>query len=196
MSEIKQIAKKLANAFMNVKLPKNFHPDAGITFTPEFNVEYMAKQGKPPMRHEPIGTNLFDVEMATELFEQIVPDAFADILKANSLLEARCKELESALREVDRQLEVGFVRCNTCGDQEDTKDFDCRNWIEEALSTPTTDEHLQKLFVEWLGEPVGWSNKADLDYLHKDNEVACVKLWKSEDTVDNLPLYAPKKVSE
>ncbi len=50
--------------FLSWKLPADFHPDAGISFQPYFNVEYMAKQGKPPMRSEPVGTNLFDAIQA------------------------------------------------------------------------------------------------------------------------------------
>ena len=36
--------------------------------------------------------------------------------------------VNAALILIDRvlsELENGFVRCNTCGDQEDTKDLDC-----------------------------------------------------------------------
>ena len=56
--------KYMVNRFLQWKLPKDFHPDAGIGFNPFFNVEYMASQGKPPMRHEPVGTNLFDATQA------------------------------------------------------------------------------------------------------------------------------------
>jgi len=51
--------KHMANRFLGWKIPQPFRPDAGISFEPEFNVEYMARQGKPPMRNEPTGTNLF-----------------------------------------------------------------------------------------------------------------------------------------
>lgn len=51
--------KQMAERFLMWKLPANFNPDAGISFTPEYNVEYMARKGKPPMRHEPMGTNLW-----------------------------------------------------------------------------------------------------------------------------------------
>jgi hypothetical protein len=47
------------------------------------------------------------------------------------------KGLRAALVETDRQLETGFVRCETCGDQEDTATFDCRSWpIADALAKP------------------------------------------------------------
>lgn len=56
--------KHMVQRFLNWKLPENFRPDAGISFTPEFNVEWNAKQGRPPQRHEPVGTNLFGADQA------------------------------------------------------------------------------------------------------------------------------------
>ncbi len=58
--------------FLNWKLPENFRPDAGISFQPEFNVEYNAKHGQPPQRHEPSGTNLFDGEQAEKMVRHMV----------------------------------------------------------------------------------------------------------------------------
>lgn len=55
----------------------------------------------------------------------------------NASLQAHINVLREAFEEIDMQLENGFVRCQTCGDQEDTKDLDCRIWIADALaSTP------------------------------------------------------------
>jgi len=62
----------MVDRFLGWRLPENFCPDAGISFEPEFNVEYMAKQGKPPMRHEPTGTNLFDAMQAREMILHIL----------------------------------------------------------------------------------------------------------------------------
>lgn len=56
--------KHMVRRFLQWRLPETFRPDAGISFTPEFNVEWNAKQGKPPQRHEPSGTNLFDAVQA------------------------------------------------------------------------------------------------------------------------------------
>lgn len=61
------LVKEMVNRFLNWKLPSDFHPDAGIRFDPEYNVEYMAKQGKPPSIHEPQGTNLFHAGQAEEM---------------------------------------------------------------------------------------------------------------------------------
>jgi hypothetical protein len=66
------LVKEMVNRFLNWKLPANFNPDAGISFKPEYNVEYMAKQGKPPMRHEPIGTNLFHAGQAEEMVRHML----------------------------------------------------------------------------------------------------------------------------
>lgn len=59
--------KHMVDRFLSWKLPKHFNPDAGISFEPEFNVEWNAKQGLPPQRHEPTGTNLFDYTQADEM---------------------------------------------------------------------------------------------------------------------------------
>lgn len=64
--------KQMAERFLAWKLPENFNPDGGVKFEPYFNVEYMAKQGKPPMRHEPTGTNLFDYTQAVEMVRHMV----------------------------------------------------------------------------------------------------------------------------
>lgn len=59
--------KHMVNRFLGWRLPENFAPDAGISFQPEYNVEWNAAQGKPPVRHDPVGTNLFDAEQATAM---------------------------------------------------------------------------------------------------------------------------------
>lgn len=56
--------KHMVQRFLCWKLPTPWHPDGGISFEPEFNVEYNAKRGLPPHRHEPHGTNLFDYTQA------------------------------------------------------------------------------------------------------------------------------------
>lgn len=59
----------MVDRFLGWKLPDDFCPDAGISFDPEYNVECMAKQGKPPMRHEPVGTNLLTADQVRQMFE-------------------------------------------------------------------------------------------------------------------------------
>ena len=42
--------KQMVTRFLGWKLPDDFHPDDGISFEPFFNIEWNAKQGKPPQR--------------------------------------------------------------------------------------------------------------------------------------------------
>ena len=67
----KQI-KHMVDRFLGWRLPEDFRPDAGISFNPEFNVEYMATLGKPPMRHEPTGTNLLTATQAEAMVRHMV----------------------------------------------------------------------------------------------------------------------------
>lgn len=60
--EQKQI---LVDRFLQWKLPADFMPDAGISFKPVYN------ETSPfgPMRHEPVGTNLFTAAQAMQMVE-------------------------------------------------------------------------------------------------------------------------------
>ena len=52
--------KHMVDRFLQWKLPDNFSPDAGISsFKPNFN-----ENTSHPMKHEPVGTNLFDATQA------------------------------------------------------------------------------------------------------------------------------------
>lgn len=64
--------KHMANRFLGWKLPEHFQPDAGISFNPEYNVEYNAARGKPPARHTPYGTNLFDAAQAEAMVRHMI----------------------------------------------------------------------------------------------------------------------------
>ena len=64
--------KHMVDRFLGWRLPENFSPDAGISFNPEYNVEYNAAQGKPPARHQPSGTNLFGAEQATAMVRYMI----------------------------------------------------------------------------------------------------------------------------
>jgi hypothetical protein len=59
--------KLMVDRFLSWKLPENFHPDAGISFEPEFN-----KHMDPPSRHNPTGTNLFDATQATAMVRHMI----------------------------------------------------------------------------------------------------------------------------
>ena len=64
--------KHMVKRFLGWRLPEHFRPDAGISFNPEYNVEYNAARGMPPQRHQPIGTNLFDAEQAEAMVRYMV----------------------------------------------------------------------------------------------------------------------------
>lgn len=57
----------MVNRFLGWRLPENFNPDAGISFTPCFN-EHLTH----PTRHQPTGTNLFDATQAEAMVRYMV----------------------------------------------------------------------------------------------------------------------------
>src|SRR5271168_2436642 len=61
------LVKHMVNRFLEWRLPEHFSPDAGISFNPKYNAEFNAARGKPPARHQPMGTNLFDATQAEEM---------------------------------------------------------------------------------------------------------------------------------
>ena len=65
---------KMVDRFLAWKLPKDFNPDGGITFTPEANV------GTPhPYRHEPMGTNLLNGVQAKAMLETVAGPAVVEL---------------------------------------------------------------------------------------------------------------------
>ncbi|RWC91634.1 MAG: hypothetical protein EOS72_02975 [Mesorhizobium sp.] len=64
--------KYMVSRFLGWKLPATFNPDGGISFEPEFNKEWNAKQGKPPQRHEPVGTNVFSAVEAEAMVRHML----------------------------------------------------------------------------------------------------------------------------
>lgn len=66
--------KHMVSRFLRWKLPSDFHPDCGISFAPEYNSEWNAKQGLPPSRREPVGTNLFSATQADLMVRYILED--------------------------------------------------------------------------------------------------------------------------
>lgn len=69
--------KYMVRRFLGWRLPEAFRPDCGILFEPEYNVEYNLVQGKPPQRHQPIGTNLFAADQ-TEAMVRYMVDGMPD----------------------------------------------------------------------------------------------------------------------
>lgn len=57
----------MVNRFLQWKLPEDFRPDAGISFKPDFN-----EHTPHPMKHEPVGTNLFTASQAEAMVRFIL----------------------------------------------------------------------------------------------------------------------------
>ena len=57
----------MVQRFLGWRLPENFNPDAGISFKPYFN-----EHTDHPMKHEPVGTNLFDYTQAEQMVRFII----------------------------------------------------------------------------------------------------------------------------
>lgn len=66
------MVKRMVDRFLGWRLPEHFRPDAGISFNPEYNVEFNAKYGKPPALHQPTGTNLFDATQAEAMIRYML----------------------------------------------------------------------------------------------------------------------------
>lgn len=64
--------KYMVDRFLSWRLPETFQPDAGISFSPDYNVEFNAARGKPPARHNPVGTNLFTAPEAEAMIRHLV----------------------------------------------------------------------------------------------------------------------------
>ena len=59
--------KYTVNRFLQWRLPENFNPDCGISFKRDFN------ENTPwPMKHEPVGTNLFDAVQTEAMVRYLV----------------------------------------------------------------------------------------------------------------------------
>lgn len=64
----KEQIKYMVDRFLQWKLPENFNPDGGISFKKTFNEN--APWG--PMKHEPVGTNLFDAVQTEAMVRYMV----------------------------------------------------------------------------------------------------------------------------
>ena len=59
--------KHMVDRFLKWRLPEGFCPDGGISFKATFN-EHTAH----PMKHEPVGTNLFDATQAQAMVRHMI----------------------------------------------------------------------------------------------------------------------------
>lgn len=74
--------KAMVDAFLCWKLPKDFYPDAGISF-------YRRNDYDGP--HWPIGTNLFTAEQAAQMFRACIPPTCFGEDDCSSKALATCK---------------------------------------------------------------------------------------------------------
>ena len=60
--------KHMVDRFLRWRLPEHFNPDGGISFQRTFN------ENSPfgPMKHEPVGTNLFDATQADAMVRHML----------------------------------------------------------------------------------------------------------------------------
>lgn len=86
----------MVSRFLQWKLPKNFSPDAGISFQPLFN-----QDTAHPMRHEPSGTNLFDAEQAVAMVRHMI-----DGLPAAALPHSVNKDDDTPSQNVNRSVDA------------------------------------------------------------------------------------------
>lgn len=68
------------------------------------------------------------------------------------LAQAEIKRLRDALAECLRDLEGGFVRCENCGDQEDTETLDVVPIMRQALAQPSDTSALDAYVAEKVKE--------------------------------------------
>lgn len=65
--------KQMVGRFLQWRLPDSFNPDCGISFKPEFN-EHTAH----PMKHQPVGTNLFTAIQAEAMIRFMLSEPRAN----------------------------------------------------------------------------------------------------------------------
>ena len=137
--------KEMVNRFLVWKLPKDFRPDAGISFKAEFN------KGTPwPMKHEPSGTNLFTADQATEMLEYvagpILAEQQAEIVALKKEVSASGNDIkECHKRMVEKNAEI--VRLTSDRDAKSTRMWELGkecDALQERLSTANAEIALLK----------------------------------------------------
>lgn len=84
--------KRMVDRFLTWRLPEDFRPDAGISFKADFN-EHTAY----PMKHKPVGTNLFTAAQATAMVRHMFEGVLAPALAAPMVvIEEHEQEIEAA----------------------------------------------------------------------------------------------------
>ena len=97
---MKDSIKIMVDKFLSWKLPKDFYPDAGISFKADYN------ENTPyPMKHEPLGTNLFHAEQAMQMFEYCCAE---ELTKRESA--AKQAGRDEVMKELSEMEPVGYIR--------------------------------------------------------------------------------------
>lgn len=98
VERVAQLVPHLAARFLSWKLPPDFHPDAGISFVPDYN------NGTPQGgRHEPTGTNLLNAEQAFAMVRHLLDHpAFSAALSALPRADDALEGLRKLLDEHDK----------------------------------------------------------------------------------------------
>lgn len=84
------------------------------------------------MTKDPILLRLRGYVAASDLTGNGHSQICCDVKAAADEIE-RLRKIEVAARDLSGSLEVGFVRCRRCGDQEDTTDLDFAPELRAAL---------------------------------------------------------------
>lgn len=64
---VEDLVPEMVTRFLSWKLPKDFYPDAGISFKADYN-----EGTQWPMKHEPLGTNLFHAGQAEGMIRHML----------------------------------------------------------------------------------------------------------------------------
>lgn len=64
---VEDLVPEMVSRFLSWKLPKDFYPDAGISFKADYN-----ENTQWPMKHEPLGTNLFHAGQAEGMIRHML----------------------------------------------------------------------------------------------------------------------------
>lgn len=90
--------KHMVNRFLMWRLPEHFRPDCGI----HFDADAAIKLNPRNSRYEPVGTNLFTADQATEMVRFMVDTLTTDLSAAREEIE----RLRGALVDIEPKLEA------------------------------------------------------------------------------------------
>ena len=138
--------KHMVMRFLQWPLPDAFAPDAGISFEPEYNVEWNEKQGLPPARHKPTGTNLFDYQQAEQMVRFMV-DGLASLSASNA-------EKAIPLDERKKIIAGGCIHTRKAAERADER-TDLTEW-QTAQS-----EWFDDTILEIVSEYAAWRDKQE-----------------------------------